>query len=563
MTELSALSDDLVEAQWEAHPIRATLMGIRGHDHKLPDYSDAGDERRRHRMNGLAARVALAAPDPAMLERQERITLAVLLQAVEDELTDVAVRSAEYTVVDSWTAPAVELLFALPRTAVTDRAVAEGYLARLAALPAALDALAQRHRAGIAAGRLPVRSLVTKAVAFVDRYLAHPDRDPLRRPVPAPQAGVVLGRFDAERERLLAERVRPAYARYREVLLAEVAPPSRPDDRPGLCWLPDGARYYAALRRRHTSTDRDADDLHRTGLALIAALDEEYAELGARALGESDPTRVRRRLREDPTLRWNDADELLAHARATVARAEAAAPAWFNRPPGRGCQVRPVPPEQAPGAPGAYYEPPALDGSRPGVYYVNTYQVGERHRHASEATAFHEAVPGHHLQHTTAHGLAGLPLLRRLQESTGYGEGWGLYAERLADEMGLYSDDLSRLGMVAADSIRAARLVVDTGLHACGWSHQRAATYLRENTAMAEVDIESETNRYIADPGQALAYMVGRLEIQRMRTAAAARLGDRFDIRAFHHTVLENGSLPLNVLADVVTSWAETQTGWS
>ncbi|NJC73651.1 DUF885 domain-containing protein [Planosporangium thailandense] len=555
MTELTALSDDLLEAQWEAHPIWATLMGIRGHDHEMPDYSEAGDERRRARMGGIAARAA--ALDPAGQDPQERITRAVLLRAIQDERSDVEVRAVEYTVVDSFIAPVAQLLIRMSRIALTDRAVVEGYLARLAAIPAVLEALAQRHRAGIIAGRLPVRSLVDDTVAFIDRYLAHPERDPLRQPAPTPESGVDVAGFDAERERLLAERVHPAYARYREALVGEVAPRSRPDDRPGLCWLPGGEEFYAALCRRHTTTDRNTDDLHHTGLDLIARLDREYAEIGARALGERDPALVRRLLREDPALRWKDADALLAHARSTIARAEAAAPGWFGRLPSRGCQVRPVPDDEAPGAAGAYYMPPALDGSRSGVYYANTYGVGERHRYVSEATAFHEAVPGHHFQLTIAQELTGLPLLRRMYQSTAYCEGWGLYTERLADEMGLYSDDLSRLGMLTLDSMRAARLVVDTGLHAYGWSRERAAAYLRENTVMAEVDIESETDRYIAAPGQAPAYMVGRLEIQRLRTEATARLGDRFDIRAFHDTVLGNGALPLDVLADVVTSWVE------
>ncbi|GIJ70465.1 DUF885 domain-containing protein [Virgisporangium ochraceum] len=554
MTGLTGVCDDLVEALSRAHPLRATAMGLPGHDAELPDHTRAGGERHRDRLTAVAARAA--AIDPAALDPQERITRAVLLRAVADELVDLDVRAVEYTVVDSWVSPAVELLFALPGTVLTGRPGADAYLARLSAVPSALDALAERHRVGMAEGRLPVRSLVRDAVTFVDRYLDHPDRDPLRRPEPPTDAGSFhADRFRAERDRLLAERVRPAYARYRDALAAEVMPRSRPDDRPGLCWLPGGTRSYAALCRRHTGTARDPDDLHRAGLDLIARLDAEYADLGARALGESDPARVRRRLREDPALRWHDADELLTHARATVARAEAAAPGWFGRPPDHRCEVRPVPVDLAPGAVGAYYEPPALDGGRPGVYHVNTHRVEERHRHAGEATAFHEAVPGHHVQHCAARGLVGLPLLRRIQEYTAYGEGWGLYAERLADEMGLYSDDLARLGMVAADSIRAARLVVDTGLHAHGWSHERATAYLRANTAMSEVDVESETDRYIADPGQALAYMVGRLEFQRLRAEAGRRLGARFDVRAFHDTVLGNGALPLTVLAEVVAAW--------
>lgn len=214
-----------------------------------------------------------------------------------------------------------------------------------------------------------------------------------------------------------------------------------------------------------------------------------------------------------------------------------------------------LPPGEAPDGPTAYYLRPALDGSRPGTYFANTYLVEERERFTAEGIAFHEAVPGHHFQLALAQELTELPMLRRLARVTVYLEGWGLYTERLADEMGLYSDDLARLGMLAADSIRAARLVVDTGLHAMGWSRQQVVEYLRANTVMDEVDIQSETDRYIEWPGQALSYMVGRLEIQRLREHAEQELGAAFDIRAFHDTVLCNGILPLSVLSDVVGDW--------
>jgi uncharacterized protein (DUF885 family) len=199
--------------------------------------------------------------------------------------------------------------------------------------------------------------------------------------------------------------------------------------------------------------------------------------------------------------------------------------------------------------------PPALDGSRPGIYFANTHNVTERDRHVCEATAFHEAVPGHHFQLTIAMELEELPLLRRIQAPNSYAEGWGLYTERLAFEMGLYSDDVALLGMLTLDSMRAARLVVDTGLHAKGWSKEQAVQYMLDFTPMVPVEIESEVDRYIADPGQALAYMVGRLEILRIRREAEAALGDAFDIRAFHDTVLGSGGLPMGVLDDVVKAW--------
>jgi uncharacterized protein (DUF885 family) len=200
-----------------------------------------------------------------------------------------------------------------------------------------------------------------------------------------------------------------------------------------------------------------------------------------------------------------------------------------------------------------------MDGTRPGIYFANTYKVEERDKFASEVTAFHEAVPGHHFQITIAQELTHLPMLRRVVNPNAYAEGWGLYTERLADEMGLYTSDVYRLGMLAMDSMRAGRLVVDTGMHAKGWSREQAIAYLRENTPMSDLDIRNEVDRYIAYPGQALSYMVGRLEILRMRRAAEQALGDRFDIRAFHDQVIGNGPLPLAVLDEVVTRWTATR----
>src|SRR5437764_1062226 len=337
---------------------------------------------------------------------------------------------------------------------------------------------------------LPVARLVEDAIAHLDRFLAEPDADPLRRQ-PAPDDD-----FAAKREELLADVVRPAFAEYREVLAAEIAPHGRPADRCGVSWLPGGADIYARLARVHTSVERTPLELHETGLAIIDELAGEYRELGAKVFGTDDLAEIFRRLRTDPALRWSSGEELLDSARAAIARAAAEAPKWFGRIPDEPCQVEPVPEESAPSAPGAYYLPPAADGSRSGIYFANTYEATERLRHAAEATAFHEAIPGHHFQLSLAQGLTELPLLRRIGDFNAYIEGWGLYSERLAEEMGLYSDDAARLGMLTLHSLRAGRLVVDTGLHALGWSRQQAVDYLIENTPMPPLEIESEIDRY-------------------------------------------------------------------
>jgi uncharacterized protein (DUF885 family) len=220
------------------------------------------------------------------------------------------------------------------------------------------------------------------------------------------------------------------------------------------------------------------------------------------------------------------------------------------------CQVRSVPPADAAATGLAFYTAPPLDGSRPGTYRLDTSNPTVQPRHVLEFTAFHEGVPGHHFQTVVAQAQQDVPLLRKVHVFDAYNEGWALYCERLADQMGLYSSDLARLGMLAGDSMRAARLVVDTGLHALGWSRTQTVDYLRANTPMPLPDIENETDRYLAAPGQSLAYMVGRLEIERLRADAERRLAAAFDIRAFHHAVLASGSMPLTTLAAHLGRWA-------
>jgi uncharacterized protein (DUF885 family) len=546
---VDALADEFVALIFDEEPLSPTLYGLPGDHDRLADLSAETEARFRDRYAELTARAE--AFDPATLAPRDRVTRAVIIQQAGGRIDQIDSRLVEYTVTDLFVGPAAGLLTTLPMIGVADAAAADAYLDRLAAIPRFLAQAADRHRAGIAAGLVPVAHLVDAAIRHLDRYLADPANDPLLGPRPAEDTT----EFGARRDRLLADVVRPAFATYRDVLRADVLPHGRPADRAGLTWLPGGDATYAALARVHTTTDRTPDELHDIGLALIEKLAEEYAELGKRVFDTADVPKVFHRLRTDTALRWASGEELLGAARAAITRALAASPNWFGRVPDQPCEVRAVPEQQAAGAPPAYYMQPSMDGQRPGVYYANTDRVTERFRHILEATAFHEAVPGHHFQLSIAQGLNDLPLLRRIAEVTAYTEGWGLYSERLADEMGLYSDDVARLGMLTTDSMRAGRLVVDTGLHAKGWSRQQAIDYLAANTPMSQVEIETEVDRYIAYPGQALSYMVGRLELLRLRAEAKQRLGDRFDIRGFHDLVLGGGALPMTVLAEVVSEW--------
>ncbi|MBO0839798.1 MAG: DUF885 domain-containing protein [Sciscionella sp.] len=562
---IDELADELLGVMFDAQPLSATLYGLPGRHDRLADLSEQSEQEYATRFADIAHRAAATSTDRAeKISTAENLTAAVIERQATELRDRLACRAVEYTVTDGLFGTASGLLTVLPMINPTDADQARAYLRRLHEIPRYLEQVIQRHADGIAAGRLPVAPLVDNAIEHLDRYLdgakADPAADPLIRPILAGAGADHSTDYAEQADRILADVVRPAFARYRDALRADVVGHTRPEQQPGLCWLPDGERYYEVLAAAHTTTTRTADDLHATGLELIDRLAEEYAEIGAKALGTAKLSEIFGRLREDPTLRWRTGEELLSAARKALARAEAAAPDWFGRLPGHSCEVSAVPEADAPGSPAAFYMPASLDGARRGTYYANTYRPGERARHICEATAFHEAVPGHHFQITIAQELTELPLLRRIAEFTAYVEGWGLYSERLADEMGLYSDDVARLGMLTNDSMRAGRLVVDTGLHAKGWSRAKAVRYLLENTPMAEIEVRSEVDRYIAAPGQALSYMVGRLELQRLRGRAERELGPRFDIRAFHDVVLGAGQLPLDVLDTLVADWTRSRS---
>jgi uncharacterized protein (DUF885 family) len=278
-------------------------------------------------------------------------------------------------------------------------------------------------------------------------------------------------------------------------------------------------------------------------------------EIGQRLFQATTIAEVVTHLRSDPALGYTSSDAILDDARARVAAAEALAPQYFSHPPSSPCEVVAMPPAEAASAPFAYYVPGAEDGSRGGMFFVNTAGPESRRRYSLASLTAHEAVPGHHFQISVAQTLPDMPAFRRNGGFTAYVEGWGLYAERLAGEIGLYHDDLDRIGAVDLEAFRAARLVVDTGLHAMGWSRTQAEDYMRGHTTMPDDLIRNEVDRYLNTPGQALAYKVGQLEILSLREEARQALGERFDLREFHDLVLGTGAVSLPVLDEVVRAW--------
>jgi uncharacterized protein (DUF885 family) len=301
-----------------------------------------------------------------------------------------------------------------------------------------------------------------------------------------------------------------------------------------------------------TSLELTPEQVHQIGLDQVARLEAEYLQLAAPLLGTTSLTEIYGRLRDDPELHYRDADTLVADASHALARATAATGAWFGRAPVASCTANPA----THGAL-AFYSPPSRDGTKGGAFFFNVADPTVGGTFQLEAVTFHEGVPGHHFQIALAQELPDLhPILAEYLVAA-YSEGWGLYTERLADEMGLYSSELDRIGMLSADSMRACRLVVDTGMHALGWTRAQAITFFLDHSPMTLGQVVGEVDRYIGNSGQACAYMLGRLAIEDIRSHAEARLGERFDIRAFHDQVLATGSIPLGSLRRVIETWID------
>ncbi len=550
-----ALADDVHDLAMAHSPVEASLLGDHRFDALVPDVTPDGRDAVRRAVAGLRDRVAGVAVEG--LSATDRVTVEVCRHVTDQlahELDDRYLRSAAGPMTSGAVigSAASAVLSGVPKLVLDSAAHADDLLTRCRRVPGWLAAAEAQLRLGVRDGVVPPARLVAATVRQLDRYLATaPGDDPLL--VDAPP-DLDAARWRALLGDVLAATVRPALATHRRVLVDEIAPAARSDARPGMCHLPDGDALYREAVRIHTTADDGPEHWHQLGLDLLAALDAEYRRLGGAVLGTHEPADVFARLRDDPALRFATSAEVFDAAAAALARAQDAVGDWFSWLPATPCEVRAVPLLEAPESTIAYYQPPAIDGTRAGTYFVNTTAPTTRPRFEAEALAFHESVPGHHTQIATALELD-LPRLRRVHYLTAHAEGWGLYAERLADEMGLYGDDLARLGMLSFDSWRACRLVVDTGLHALGWSRDRAVDFMLDHSPQAPGNIANEVDRYLGWPGQALAYMAGRTAIVDLRDRARRALGDRFAIADFHAQVLGHGAVPLRTLERLVDGW--------
>jgi len=540
VTELDRLAADYWEALLEHHPVQATALGDRRFDDRLDDDSEGGRKAWARQLDAIEARLQGVSQDT------DPVTRAALAEALRTDRAFLDADLGSFSV-DPMDGIQVALLAIPSFQMVRTSAEADALLARWRAMPAALEVAIDRLRSGLREGRTGVATPVAKVLEQIDDVLERPAADwPLA--TPAEQAPAIRD----ELHRIIDEEIRPAYRRYRAFIADELAPHARPDDRPGLLHVPGGADAYRLLSRAHTSLDTPPEEIHDIGLAEIERIDAEFVELGARLLGTDDLEATLRALREDASLHFTTRDEVFETAVNSLERANAATSDWFGRLPVAPCEVVRMPAHEEKHSTIAYYREPSADGSRPGQYFINTSAPETRPRYEAETLAFHESVPGHHLQLAIMQELEGLPAFRRFKGCTAYVEGWGLYTERLSEEMGLLSGETDRFGVLSFDAWRASRLVVDTGIHALGWTRRQAIDFMVAHTALGENNVANEVDRYIAWPGQALAYKLGQLELLRLRAEARERQGARFDIRRFHDAVLGPGALPLPALREAV-----------
>lgn len=533
-------------AQMRLSPLLATFYGERGYDDQLDDNSLAGKAARKASDEALLRRARSL--DRKALTPEERLSVEVLKAMLDDELDGLAFPFQEFEVDhmdggQSWIPTVIQT--SQPMRDAADAAALEK---RLKAIPLYLKRHRENIASGLKTGRVAARVPTEKLIRQLEEMLAAPvDKSPYAEAcarLPEP----LLSEWKPRLLTVVAGEILPAVKDLADFLKNDYLPKTRTGGDIGLSSVPGGRAMYRHKIRSHTTADKSADELHRVGLSELEGIRDEMTQIARRAGHAGDLESYLETVRSDPANFFKTREEVLKNAELLVGQATKLLPEWFGTLPKTALVVKPVEEFQEKNEAAARYFQPPTDLSRPGVYYINTYKPESRPRFSMTSLAAHEGLPGHHLQIALALENKDLPQFRRSAGFTAYVEGWALYSERLGDEMGLYRDDLSRLGMLSDQALRAARLVVDTGLHAKGWTREKAIEFMRTNTPMSQEEIEAEVDRYTVWPGQALAYKAGQLEISALRDEVKARTGRRFDIKAFHDAVLRHGPLPLPVL---------------
>ncbi len=550
-----ALTEREVEWHFAEHPIEASYAGRADASDRLGSVTDAAQRARLAHWNETLA--ALAAIDPKALTPAERVNYRIFRDQIETRANTVRYR-AHLVPMNSDSAFYSDIA-QLPRVQpFANESDYRRYIARLADLSRWFDEHIALMKLGLEAGITQPRIVLEGRDAALESY-AEPKRvedsvyyAPFAK-LPASIPAETAATLRADGARTIREHVLPAYRRLRAFLRDEYIPHARTTI--AAYALPDGEAWYASQVREYTTLALDAKTIHARGLAEVERIRAEMEAIVREVGHEGDFASFLRMLRTDPRFYAKSGDELLMRAAWVAKRIDGVLPRFFGTLPRRPFGIAPVPAAIAPYYTAGRYAGAPYGSDEPGYYWVNTTRLDSRPLYALPALTLHEAVPGHHLQIALAAEQGAQPLYRRTGYISAFGEGWALYAEKLGKEMGIYETPYEHFGRLTYEMWRACRLVVDTGVHALGWSRERALAYLRDNTALSEHEITTEVDRYISWPAQALSYKLGEMTIVELRARAEKALGPKFDLRRFHDTVLAQGSIPLDLLEAHVAAW--------
>lgn len=556
--DLATLFEDEWEVRLRENPEFATHLGDDRYNDRLTDLSMEAIERRHERTQEIMER--LSTIDRSRLDESDQLNYDLFKKGLQSRTERHRFRDFLMPL-NQMGGVQIDFPNLVNVTKFRHAKDYDDFLARLAAFPAFVDQTIALMKQGAAEGIIqPAIVLRTVPRQIEAQFDIDVEMSPLYRPfteMPGEMSDGEKKQFREQGRQAIRDRAFSSYRKLHDFFVNDYLTAARQEI--AITEIPNGAEYYNFLMRHHTTTALSAKEIHEIGLEEVKRIQDEMEEIIEEVKFEGSFDDFIEFLRTDPQFYFTSREELLQGYRDICKRADPELTKLFGKLPRTPYGVTPTPDYQAPAAPTAYYHSPSADGSRPAYFWVNTYRLEVRPKYEMEALALHEAVPGHHLQIALALEIEGVPEFRKHGGFTAFVEGWGLYAESLGEEMGFYRDPYSKFGQLTYEMWRACRLVVDTGMHTLGWSRKKAIDFMKKNTAKTEHDIEVEIDRYIAWPGQALAYKIGELKIKELRKMAKESLGADFDIREFHDIVLGNGAVPLDILEQRVRDYMDTK----
>ena len=556
-SDLQQLSKDFFQNSLDSSPTSAIMRGHKQYFDQIEELNEETFEKETKAVNDFISRLESIDPEP--LSNREKVTHGMLEFALSSNKDSLMDRSWEFGAgVSGFTGFLIDYN---QQMFVPDSESADMLLKRLELYKRLFTQIADVQMIGLKNNRVATERNLLRTIDQLENYLGSSlEEDPLLLINFSPEiSDSFISDWKEKAKKIIDSNIRPTVLAYLEQLKSDHIPKGRPDEHSGIMWIDGGEETYLRALRKYTGHKNiTVKEVHEVGLSEIERLKKEFFEIGENVFpGVSTPEEVLQKMQTEPSMRYESKEQMLQLAVDTIERAYKPLDQWFTVFPKSPCKVLPVPAESEQHAPPAYYYPPLPDGSRDGTYFLNTYKAETKSIFEAESVAFHEAIPGHHLDRTIAVELQDVPEFQKYVASTAFVEGWGLYSEQLANEMGLYSNDVQQLGRLGNDAWRACRLVLDTGMHGMGWSRNEAIEFFRANSPIEEINAEIETDRYIAWPGQACSYKMGQLKIEELRRKAENELGDKFDIRYFHDEVLCDGGITLPILENKIKDFIQ------